>query len=577
MNVFFSRCFVLLCAGLLVAVLTLVGAPRVEDAITDPGFGQSVFRRDCALCHYAGPGSTGGGQGPSLVGVLGATAGKRSDFSYTKAMRESGLVWNEATLDRFLADPSVVVPGTTMVVKVPQANSRRDLIAYLATLKKEGSSEPSVDLTFSDPNDWRHQKPGRSYLIRADDLPPPNATPLSRNFPFVVTKPENSGLKVPDGFSVGVVADNLDGPRLVQVAPNGDIFMTEMRVGRVRVLRLRDGSGSVVANEIFAEGLNRPYGISFYPAGENPQWLYVANTNSVVRFPYKRGDLRASGAPEVVVPLISKSRGGHGTRSLAFSQDGRRMFIGVGSSTNAGEDLPKKSPEEIVTWEAEHGLGVAWGAELHRADILTTDPSGKTPLRVYASGMRNPTGLAVDPQTGDLYATVNERDSLGDNLVPDYFTRVAKGAFYGWPWYYIGHHEDPRHHGARPDLAGQVTVPDVLIQAHSAALGIAFYSARSGSALFPAEYQGDAFVALHGSWNRQSRTGYSVVRVKMRDGRPTGEYEDFLVGFVSGPRNVWGRPVGVAVASDGALLVTDDENGTLWRVAGPGQKSGAAR
>lgn len=573
MKVRLSRCLVPICALSVVASLPLKGAPRVEDAITDPGFGQSVFRRDCALCHYAGPGSIGGGQGPSLVGVLGATAGMRSDFSYTKAMRESGLVWNEATLDRFLADPSVVVPGTTMVVKVPQANSRRDLIAYLATLKKESSSEPSLDLTYSDPNDWRHQKPGRTYLIRANDLPPPNATPLSRNFPFVVTKPENSGLKVPDGFSVDVVASNLDGPRLVQVAPNGDIFMTEMRVGRVRVLRLRDGDGSVVANEVFAEGLNRPYGISFYPAGENPQWLYVANTNSVVRFPYKRGNRKASGAPEVVVPVIAKSRGGHGTRSLAFSLDGKRMFIGVGSSTNAGEDLPKKSPGEILAWEAEHGLGVGWGAELHRADILVTDPSGKIPLHVYASGLRNPTGLAVDPQTGALYAAVNERDSLGDDLVPDYFTRVGEGAFYGWPWYYIGRNEDPRHPGARPDLAGKVTVPDVLIQAHSAALGIAFYSASSGSALFPAEYQGDAFVALHGSWNRQSRTGYSVVRVKMRDGRPTGEYEDFLVGFVSGPRNVWGRPVGLAVASDGALLVTDDENGTLWRVAGPGKKS----
>lgn len=560
------------CIGLLAAVPPLAGAARVEDAITDPGFGQSVFRRDCALCHYAGPGSAGGGQGPSLVGVLGATAGKRSDFGYTKAMRESGIVWNESTLDRFLSNPASVVPGTTMVVNVPQANSRRDLIAYLATLKADGAPEPSIDLTFSDPNDWRHQKPGRSYLIQAADLPPPNATPLSRNFPFVVTRPDNPGLQVPAGFSVSAVAGNLDGPRLVQVAPNGDIFITEMRVGRVRVLRLREDGGSPVANEIFAEGLNRPYGISFHPAGENPQWLYVANTNSVVRFPYKRGDLKASDAPQVIVPVISKSRGGHGTRSLAFSLDGQRMFIGVGSGTNAGEDLAQKSPGEIAVWESEHGLGVAWGAELHRADILVTDPSGKKPLRVHASGLRNPTGLAVNPWTGDLYAAVNERDSLGDNLVPDFFTRVIPGAFYGWPWYYIGRNEDPRHLGARPDLAGKVTVPDVLIQAHSAALGIAFYGATSGAAVFPPEYRGDAYVALHGSWNRQSRTGYSVVRVRMREGRPTGEYEDFLVGFVSGPRNVWGRPVGLAVAHDGALLVTDDENGTLWRVAGPGEK-----
>ncbi|MBP8255875.1 MAG: PQQ-dependent sugar dehydrogenase [Opitutaceae bacterium] len=572
-----SKRFFSLCTGLLATVVSVIGAPRVEDAITDPGFGQSVFRRDCALCHYAGPGSSGGGQGPSLVGVLGATAGMRSDFSYTKAMRESGIVWNEANLDRFLANPTSVVPGTTMVVNVPQPNSRRDLIAYLATLKKNGASEPTVDLAYSDPNDWRHQSPGRSYLIRAEDLPPPNATPLSRNFPFVVTKPESSSLQVPAGFSARVVASNLDGPRLVQVAPNGDIFMTEMRVGRVRVLRLREDTGSIAADEIFAEGLYRPYGISFYPGGENPQWLYVANSNSVVRLPYRRGDLKVSGAPQVVVPVITKSRGGHGTRSLAFSLDGKRMFIGVGSSTNAGEDLSRKSPGEIAAWEEEHGLGVAWDADLHRADILVTDPAGKTPLRVYASGLRNPTGLAVDPRTGELYAAVNERDSLGDNLVPDYFTRVRQGAFYGWPWYYLGQHEDPRHSGARPDLAGKITVPDVLVQAHSAALGIVFYEATSGAAVFPAEYRGDAFVALHGSWNRQSRTGYSVVRVKMRDGRPTGEYEDFLVGFVSGPRNVWGRPVGLAVAHDGALLVTDDENGTLWRVSGPGEKAVHAR
>lgn len=557
-------------ATLLIMVLPLAAAPRVEDALTDPGFGQNLFRRDCALCHYAGPGSTGGGQGPSLVGVMGKAAGTHSDFSYTQALRESGLVWDAATLDRFLANPTAVVPGTTMVLNVPQPNNRRDLIAYLATLTSGEEAEPAVDPTATDPHDWRHQKPGQRYLIKPEDLPAPYASRLSRNYPFVVTQPDQAELAVPVGFTVSLVARNLNGPRLLQVAPNGDIFITEMRAGRVRVLRLAEGTGAPVADEVFAEGLDRPYGLSFYPAGDNPQWLYLGTPNSVVRFPYRRGDLKATGPREVVVPTISKSRGGHGTRTLAFSLDGRRMFIGVGSSTNAAEELARKSPAEAAAWEAEHGLGVAWGAELHRANILVTDPSGKTPLRVYASGLRNPTGLAVHPQTGDVYATVNERDSLGDDLVPDYLTRVREGGFYGWPWYYVGHYEDPRHAGARPDLAGKVTVPDVLFQAHSAALGVVFYTATTGGALFPPEYRGDAFVALHGSWNRNSRTGYTVVRVKMQDGRPTGEYEDFLVGFVSSPRQVWGRPVGLAVMPDGALLVTDDENGTLWRVAGPG-------
>jgi len=548
---------------------TLVtGAPRVEDAMTDPGFGQNVFRRDCSLCHYAGPGSTGGGQGPSLVGVMSKAAGSRSDFSYTKAMRDSGLVWDAATLDKFLANPSAVIPGTTMVVSVPQANNRRDLIAYLSTLKSEGESEVVTDPTISDPNDWRHQMPGRRYEISAEDLPPPNATPLSRNFPFVVSQPENASPVVPDGFSVSVAARNLDGPRLMQVAPNGDIFVTEMRAGRVRVLRMADGGPGNVTSEIFAEGLNRPYGLCFYPAGDDPQWLYVANTNSVVRFPYRRGDLKSAARPQVIVPAIIMSRGGHVTRTLAFSREGKRMFIGVGSGTNAGEDLSLKTPSEAEAWDHEHGLGAGWDTELHRADILATDPEGKAPLKVFATGLRNPTGLVVHPQTGDLYAAVNERDSLGDNLVPDYFTHVREGAFYGWPWYYIGGHEDPRHAGARPDLSHSITVPDVLIQAHSAPLGAVFYTAASGSALFPPEYRGDAFVALHGSWNRRSRTGYSVVRVKMQNGRPTGYYEDFLVGFVTSQRNVWARPVGLAVARDGALLVSDDENGTIWRVAG---------
>jgi glucose/arabinose dehydrogenase len=251
---------------------------------------------------------------------------------------------------------------------------------------------------------------------------------------------------------------------------------------------------------------------------------------------------------------------------VAFPPDGRRLYISVGSSSNVAEGLPKKTPDEIRQWEAQNGLGTIWDSEFHRANVLVTDPEGKAPLKVFAAGIRNPVGLAINSVTGDLWTSTNERDNLGDDLVPDYVTRVQEGKYYGWPWYYMGNHEDPRHPNVRPDLAGKATVPDVLIQAHSAALGIAFYTATSGASVFPADYRGDLFVALHGSWNRESRTGYKVVRAKIRNGLPTGEYEDFMTGFVANPAGVWGRPVGVAVAHDGALLVTEDGNGTLWRI-----------
>lgn len=229
--------------------------------------------------------------------------------------------------------------------------------------------------------------------------------------------------------------------------------------------------------------------------------------------------------------------------------------------------MARKTPAEITAWEAAHGLGAAWGSETHRANILATDPEGLQPLREYATGIRNPVGLAIHPTTGELWVSTNERDGLGDNLVPDYVTRVKEGGFYGWPWYYMGGFEDPRHAGERPDLAGQAIVPDVLEQAHSASLQMTFYTANNGPAAFPREYHGDAFAALHGSWNRATRTGYKLVRIPLNNGVPTGRYDDFLTGFVTTDRNVWGRPVGLAVAHDGALLMTEDGNGTIWRIA----------
>jgi hypothetical protein len=247
------------------------------------------------------------------------------------------------------------------------------------------------------------------------------------------------------------------------------------------------------------------------------------------------------------------------------------MFISVGSSSNVAEGLPRKTPDEIRQWEAEHGRGAAWGFETNRADILVTDREGKAPLRTFATGIRNGVGLAVNPETGELWTSTNERDGLGDDLVPDYLTRVREGGFYGWPWYYLGNHEDPRLVGLRPDLAGVAIVPDLLVQAHSAMLQMTFYPQARGPAAFPAEYHGNIFAASHGSWNRSNRTGYKVIRVRLEHGVPVGGYEDFLTGFVVDSGHVWGRPVGVAVAHDGALLVTEDGNGTIWRVAFTGQ------
>lgn len=541
----------------------------------DAARGQTYFQINCALCHSAALGANHTvivKKGPSLVGVVGRAAGSSPHFNYTKAMRESGLTWDPATLNRFLASPSTVVPGTTMPMPVPDARDRADLIAYLSTLKTPtGVSRDHRVIRSSgggtDPNDWQRQAPGVRHHFTVADLPAPFATKSAGNGPRVVPAPEGAKLSVPPGFTVKEFAQGLHNPRLVRTAPNGDIFIAETSRNRIRVMRTADGADSPIANRIFAEGLDRPFGISFYPPGNHPHWIYVANNNSIVRFPYRNGDLKARGAPEVIVPKLANSTGGHTTRDVVFSKDGKRMFISIGSASNMGVEMRKKSPEEIKAWQAAHPLGAAWGPDWHRADILVTDPAGDEPLRAFATGIRNGVSMAVNPDTGDLWVSVNERDGLGDNLAPDYVTRVKEGGFYGWPWYYIGNHEDPRRAGERPDLTGKTVVPDVLEQAHSASMEMTFYDATTGVAVFPPEYRGDAFVALHGSWNRSTRTGYKIIRVRLNNGVPTGEYDDFLTGFVLDNRRVWGRPVGVTVAHDGALLITDDGNGTMWRVA----------
>ena len=413
--------------------------------------------------------------------------------------------------------------------------------------------------------DWKTDAPGVTRKITPADLPPPGAA-LTFALAQQVARPAGAELKLPPGFTVSAFAQ-LDGPRQVRVAPNGDIFVAEMGAGRIKVLRAADGAAQPAQTEVFADGLDRPFGIAFYPAGPNPQWVYIANTNSVIRFPYRNGDLKARAAPEVLVAAIAPSKGGnHVTRDIAFSTNGTTMFVSVGSASNVGEDVPKQSAAETGAWQAQHALGAAWGKEENRADVLAFDPMGHGG-HVFAAGIRNCVSMAVNPANNSLWCVTNERDLLGDNLPPDYATAVKPGGFYGWPWYYIGANEDPRRAGERPDLKDKITVPDVLLQPHSAPLGIAFYEAASGAAAFPASFRGQAFVALHGSWNRAKRTGYKVVIVRMDHGAPTGEYEDFMTGFVVDDHSVWGRPVGVAVAHDGALLVSDDGGNILWRVA----------
>ncbi len=422
------------------------------------------------------------------------------------------------------------------------------------------AAAPAVVKTGKDAlGDWTTDVPGLRRKITTGDLPAPFDTPSANNGAKMTKRPEGAWPKVPEGFKVDEFATGLDNPRVIMTAPNGDIFVAESEPkrnepGRVKVLRDSDGDGKPETISVFAEQLPRPFGIAFYPPGPNPTHVYVANTDSVVRFPYKNGDLKATGEPEVIVkelPGFARlTGGGHWTRDVVFSLDGRRMFVSVGSKSNVDDN----------------------DAEKRRADILVFDPDGKDE-KFYATGIRNPVGLAVQPGTGVLWTSVNERDGLGDHLVPDYVTHVEEGGFYGWPWFYIGGNEDPRRKGEHPELKDKVIVPDVLLQSHSASLDLAFYTGGQ----FPSEYQGDIFAAEHGSWNRARRTGYKVIRVPLENGKATGIYEDFLTGFVTESGDVWGRPVGVTTAKDGALLVTDDGSGTIWRITSQAGKKVAAQ
>jgi glucose/arabinose dehydrogenase len=426
------------------------------------------------------------------------------------------------------------------------------LALAVAVMLGRGAGLPAAEAPPGPFTDYRGQRPGAVHHIRVGDLPPPNATRAVDNGPKLIPRPENAWPKAPAGFKVELYATGLANPRLLRTAPNGDVFVAESQPGVVRAFRGVDSQGKAVKTATFATGLRRPFGIAFYPAGAEPRWIYVANTDSVVRFPYGSGDLQARAAAETVVAKLPGGGllrgGGHWTRDVAFSRDGKKMYVSVGSRSN--NDDSDDNP-----------------AEFHRACILEFNPDGSG-LRVLASGIRNAVGIAVHPRTGALWASVNERDNLGDNLVPDYITHVQDGGFYGWPWFYLGGHQDPRHQGKHPELQAKVIVPDVLLEPHFASLQMLFYEGKQ----FPAAYRGDIFAAEHGSWNKSVRAGYEVIRVPLhQQDRASGEFEDFLTGFVTAEGDVWGRPVGVTVASDGSLLVTDDGSKSIWRVSYSGK------
>jgi glucose/arabinose dehydrogenase len=398
--------------------------------------------------------------------------------------------------------------------------------------------------------DYTQEKPGVRRKITTADLPEPYATKGVDNGAPMVSRPDGAWPQAPAGFKVTMYASGLNQPRLIRTAPNGDLFVAVSYSNEILVFRGLGPDGKYKQMEKFADGLSQPFGIAFYPAGPNPKWVYIGNTDSVVRFPYQNGDLKARGPAEKLADLPGGGKlrgGGHWTRDIVFSKDGTKMFVSVGSHSNV--DDPDTHPEEF-----------------HRADVLEFTPEGKF-IKVYAYGIRNCVGEAINPITGQLWCSTNERDMLGDNLVPDYITHIEEDGFYGWPWWYMGPHQDPRLEGKHPELKAKVTTPDVLLQPHFASLEMNFYEGSQ----FPAEYKGDAFASEHGSWNKANRAGYEVIRVPMRDGKATGEYEDFLTGFTTSDGHVWGRPVGVTIGNDGSLFVTDDGSGSIWHVSYTGK------
>jgi glucose/arabinose dehydrogenase len=500
--------------------------------------GANLFARHCASCH----GPTGGGTAniPALATGPAQNAADGAIFWFiTQGDPNNGMPswsslseperWQIVTYLKALGGANPPLP-TAKAAAAPAGNALK------------AAAPPTAPFT-----DYRFEAPGTVRKITVQDLPQPFATKSADNSPKVVARPSDAWPKTLPGFSVQQYASGLKNPRLIVTAPNGDFFLAESDAGDVKVFRGITADGKPQQVETFASGLKRPYGIAFYPPGPDPQWVYVGNVNSVVRFPYQNGDLKARGPQQHIVDV--PEGGGHWTRSVQFTPDGKKMLVAVGSASNVDD------PDTTA-------------GEKNRADILEFDPDGSE-QSIYAYGIRNAGGgIAFSPDTGELWCSVNERDGLGDNLVPDYITHVQKGGFYGWPWWYMGGHQDPRHEGKHPELKEKVITPDVLLQPHNASLEFAFYEGQQ----FPAEYKGDIFASQHGSWNKSARAGYEVIRVPLHQtGHSNGEYEDFVTGFVTADGNVWGRPVGLTVAADGSLLVTDDGSNTIWRVVYTGK------
>ncbi|WP_233842818.1 PQQ-dependent sugar dehydrogenase [Dyella sp. 2HG41-7] len=515
---------------------TFHDAPSSASSVPNPYHGQAdavraggqLYATRCASCH----------------GITGQGSGNIPDLVHGPAQQAS-----EGALFWFITQGSVA-NGMPSWASLPEKD-RWQIVAYVKALPtvKPVAAAPSAGMhsTINTPpptppfTDFRYEAPGNVRKITLNDLPPPYATHSASNGPEMTSRPEGMLPKAPAGFKVNLYAEGLDEPRVIRTAPNGDMFVAESSGGQIRIYRGMTADGKPQQTAVFATGLDRPYGIAFYPLGPNPQWVYIGDTNAVVRFPYHVGDLKAQGPAEHIADL--PHGGGHWTRDLAFSLDNKTLFVAVGSASNV--DDPDTTP-----------------GEKNRANILAFNPDGSN-QRIYASGIRNPSGIAVDPANGQLWTTVNERDGLGDNLVPDYITSVRDGGFYGWPWWYMGGHQDPRHVGKHPELKDKVITPDVILQPHNASLQITFYQADH----FPKEYDGDLFAAEHGSWNKATRVGYEVIRIpRHHTGKASGEYEDFLTGFVLPDGRAWGRPVSVATAPDGSLLVTDDGSNSIWRV-----------
>jgi glucose/arabinose dehydrogenase len=364
-------------------------------------------------------------------------------------------------------------------------------------------------------------------------LPAPYATKSAGNAPNKTKPPAGFLPTVPSGFRVNIFAANFKVPRWLAVAPNGDIFVADMGAGEIVILRDPQNTGGAQSRETFADGQRRPFGIAFHD-----DYVYIGNMKELVRFKYDSKTSKRLGQAE---HLMDMPGGGHDTRSVAFSADGKHLFLSVGSGSN-----------------------ISTGEEPIRAAVTICDPDGKN-ARQFATGLRNPVGLDIEPVTGEAWVTVNERDELGDNLPPDYLTSIKDGAFYGWPYSYIGDNVDDRVKPQRPDLVARAVVPDVLLGAHVAPLQFAFYNGKQ----FPESYRGGAFVAEHGSWNRSTRSGYQVAFVAFKNGKPSADPVPFMTGLVPDPTkpDVLGRPVGVAVAPDGSLLVSDDGAGVIYRIS----------